>query len=59
MNLFKDSGKMQRDWQIAGWSVTPKSKTRKGESTRNNNEKRSIEKAFSVSFDKDFLWTQL
>lgn len=50
---------MQRDWQIAGWSVTPKSKTRKGESTRNNNEKRSIEKAFSVSFDKDFLWTQL
>ena len=28
MNLFKDSGKMQRDWQIAGWSVTPKSKTR-------------------------------
>lgn len=26
MNLFKDSGKMQRDWQIAGWNVTPKIK---------------------------------
>ena len=55
MNLFKDSGEMQRDWQIAGWSVTPKIKTRKGESTRNNNEKRSMEKTFSVSFDKDSL----
>ena len=31
MNLFKDSGKMQRDWQIAGWNVTPKIKTREGE----------------------------
>ena len=55
MNLFKDSGEMQRDWQIAGWTVTPKIKTRKGESTRNNNEKRSMEKTFSVSFDKDSL----
>lgn len=59
MNLFKDSGKMQRDWQIAGWNVTPKIKTREGESTRNNNEKRSVEKAFSVSFDKDSPWAQL
>lgn len=50
---------MQRDWQIAGWSVTPKSITRKGESTRNNNEKRSIEKAFSVSFDRLSLDTTL
>ena len=44
MNLFKDSEKMQRDWQIAGWNVTPKIKTREGESTRNNNEK-NIRKA--------------
>lgn len=50
---------MQRDWQIAGWNVTPKIKTREGESTRNNNEKKSVEKAFSVSFDKDSPWTQL
>lgn len=38
MNLFKDPRKMQRDWQMAGWSVTPKIKTREGESARNNYE---------------------
>ena len=55
MNLFKDSGEMQRDWQIAGWSVTPKIKTRKGESTRNNNEKTNENSGYGFRTAESFL----